>query len=65
MSEDIPLDHLRGLAEQAGLKLTEEELRRLLPGINRARKQTLELRGLVSDALEPAVTFSAATGEKS
>jgi hypothetical protein len=64
MSEEITLDQLRSLAEQAGLKLSVEELQRLLPGVNRSRKQASELRSLVSDSVEPAATFSAVAGVK-
>lgn len=64
MSEEFTLDELRKNAEQAGLRLSADELQRLLPGVNRSRKQASELRGLVSDSLEPAATFSAATREK-
>lgn len=59
MSEEITPNRLRTMAEQAGLKLSDEELQGLLPGVNRSRKQVSELRGLISDSLEPAATFRA------
>jgi hypothetical protein len=58
MMENVTLDHLRSLAEHAGLNITEEELRRLLPAVNRSRKQAIELRGLLSPPVEPAATFA-------
>jgi len=53
----IILDELRNMARQAGLKLSDDELQRLLPGINRSRKQVAELRAIVSLETEPAVSF--------
>jgi hypothetical protein len=64
MSEEITLDQLRSLAEQAGLKLSAEELQRLLAGVSRSRKQASELRSLLSDSVPPAIAFSAVAGEK-
>jgi hypothetical protein len=64
MSEEITLDQLRNMAEQAGLKLPAEELERLLPGVNRSRQQASELRALASDSVEPAATFSAGAAVK-
>jgi hypothetical protein len=64
MSEEITLDQLRSLAEQAGLKLSAEELERLLPGVNRSRKQASELRLVMRESVEPAAAFSAVAGEK-
>ena len=46
------------MAESAGLKLSEDELQRLLPGVNRAKKQATELRALIGAADEPAITFA-------
>jgi hypothetical protein len=65
MSEEITLDQLQKMAARAGLKLSEDELQRLLPGVNRAQRQVSELRRLMTDSLEPDVTFSAASREKS
>ena len=58
MTTEITLSQLRMIAEQAGLRLSEEQLQRVLPGVNRSRKQVSELRGLLSDSLEPAANFS-------
>jgi hypothetical protein len=56
---EITLDELRALAARAGLALTDDELERLLPGVNRAKKQTAELRALIGLDTEPAETFRA------
>jgi hypothetical protein len=59
MASEIALDELRARAARAGLELSEDELRQLLPGVNRAFQQVRDLRGLLSDSDEPAGTFSA------
>jgi len=64
MVEGITLAQLRTMAKQAGLKLSDEELEQLVPGVNRSRKQLSELRELVTDNLEPAGTFVVAKTEK-
>jgi hypothetical protein len=64
MALDIALDELRARAARAGLALSEDELKQLLPGVNRAFKQVRDLRGLISAAEEPAGIFSAAPGKK-
>jgi hypothetical protein len=60
MNQEITLDGLRKMAERAGLKLSEEELQRLLPGVNRSKKQAAELRELVAAGNEPASRFEPA-----
>ena len=57
MTSEITLDGLRKLAEIAGLNLSEDELQRLLPGVNRAKRQAAELRTLIAASDEPAPTF--------
>ena len=57
MEREITVEELRLIAERAGLKLSEDELRRLIPGISRARLQAAELRGLFGSCDEPALTF--------
>ena len=52
------------MADRAGLKLSEDELQRLLPGVNRAKKQAAELRELLKPADEPAATFGARPARK-
>ena len=60
MNQEVTIDGLRKMAERAGLKLNEEELQRLLPGVNRAKKQAAELRNLIGAENEPAATFDLA-----
>jgi benzoyl-CoA reductase/2-hydroxyglutaryl-CoA dehydratase subunit BcrC/BadD/HgdB len=64
MDQEITLDGLRKMAERAGLKLSEDELRRLLPGVNRSKKQATELRDLVPAGNEPASTFDMASSAR-
>jgi hypothetical protein len=47
------------MAERRGLRLSEDELQRLLPGVIRARKQAAELREIVAREDEPASAFDA------
>ncbi len=60
MAHEIAIDELRTLAQQAGLNIPDEELQRLLPGVNRAKKQAAELRALIDSGDEPAAIFIAA-----
>lgn len=64
MAEEITLAQLQTMAEQSGLKLTDEELKKLLPGVNRSHNQILELRALITDSIEPAAAFAASRTEK-
>ena len=64
MTTEITLDELRNLAQRAGLKLTDDELQKLLPGVNRARRQVAELRQLIAETTEPASIFSALKADK-
>ncbi len=64
MAHEITLDELRMIAGRAGLHVSEDELQRLLPGVNRSHKQVLELRDLMTDTLEPAGLFSVASEEE-
>jgi hypothetical protein len=59
MEREITLDSLRMMAQRAGLELDDDELRRLLPGVNRAKRQVAELRLLIGAESEPAATFNA------
>ena len=59
MAQEIELENLRMIARQAGLGLEDDELQRLLPGVNRARKQAAELRQWVGNTDEPAGIFNA------
>jgi hypothetical protein len=64
MAAEITLDELRRRAERAGIELTEEELELLLPGVNRSYKQARDLRGLISNADEPASIFAALRSQR-
>jgi hypothetical protein len=59
MAEEITLERLRAKAAEAGLNLSDAELKRLLPGVSRSQSQTSALRELLSDMVEPAGVFSA------
>ncbi len=63
MAQEMTLEELSLLAVQAGLKLTRDELRRILPGVHRSRIQVAELRDLMTDHLEPAGVFLAQKGQ--
>jgi len=64
MPSEITLNELRIRAARAGLELSEEELKQLLPGVNRAGKQVNELRELLADGAEPANIFGVAKGKR-
>ena len=59
MEREITLEELRIMAQRAGLKLADDELQSLLPGINRLKKQAVELRPLIAIETEPAEIFRA------
>jgi hypothetical protein len=63
MVKEITLVELQTMAARSGLQLTDEELAKLLPGVNRSYSQTRELRGLVTDRTEPAAAFAASRAE--
>ena len=60
MADELNLDQLRIMAARVGLKLSEDELQKLLPGVNRSRTQAADLRDLLTLTIEPAGTFAAA-----
>jgi hypothetical protein len=64
MAKEITLAELQTLAKRSGLQLTDEELEKLLPGVNRSDHQLLELRELITDSIEPAAAFVASPAEK-
>ena len=64
MVDKLTMEDLRAMAERAGLTVGEDELQRLLPGVNRSRQQVAELRALIERAGEPAGAFDAATAER-
>lgn len=59
MAEELTLENLKAMAEHRGLRLPEDELQRLLPGVIRARRQAAELREIVARENEPAAAFDA------
>jgi len=64
MAKEITLAQLQKMAERSGLKLSDEELEKLLPGVNRSHHQLLELRELITDSIEPAAVFVTSRTEK-
>jgi hypothetical protein len=64
MAKEIKLVELQTMAARSGLQLTDEELEKLLPGVNRCHHQLLELRELITDIIEPAAAFVASRTEK-
>jgi hypothetical protein len=64
MPPEITLDELRARAERAGIELGEDELVKLLPGVNRAYKQANDLRKLITNANEPAAIFAPARSQR-
>ena len=64
MVDELNLEELRAMARRAGLRLVDDELQRLLPGVNRARQQVGELRELINRAAEPAASFKAGDAER-
>ena len=59
MAEALTVENLKTIAEQRGLKLADEELQKLLPGVIRARQQAAELRELLTPPDDPAGVFNA------
>jgi hypothetical protein len=65
MAKEISLVELQTMTKLAGLNLSEQELEKLLPGVNRSHKQAWELRELITDSIEPASTFVPCRTQKS
>ena len=57
MAEALTVENLKIIAAQRGLKLSDEELQKLLPGVIRSRQQAAELRELLTLPDEPAAVF--------
>ena len=57
MSDQITIEQLRIMAQNAGLDLANVELERILPGVQRAKKQAAELVRTIGTSDEPAVIF--------
>jgi Ca2+-binding EF-hand superfamily protein len=64
MAKEITLAQLQTIVGRSGLKLSNEEIEKLLPGVNRSHHQILELRELITDCIEPATAFAASRTEK-
>jgi len=64
MASEITRDELRVRAARAGLELSEDDLNQLLPGVNRAYEQVIDLRKLVTNADEPAAVFAPARNQR-
>jgi hypothetical protein len=64
MASEITRDELCARAARAGLELSEDELNQLLPGVNRAYEQVIDLRKLVTIADEPAAVFAPAGSQR-
>lgn len=60
MVKEITLVELQMMASRSELQLTDEELEKLLPAVNRSHSQIRELRELLTDQSEPAASFVAA-----
>jgi hypothetical protein len=58
MAEKLTLEELRAMAARAGLNIADDELERLLPGVNRSRQQVSELRQLIDHTDEPTGAFN-------
>jgi Ca2+-binding EF-hand superfamily protein len=61
---EITLRELQTMARRAGLKLSDAELEKLLPAVHRSHMQALQLRDLITDAIEPAINFVAPRNKK-
>ena len=64
MAKEFTIEDLRVLADVAGLNLSDDDLQRLLPGINRAQQQVAALRAIVAPGNEPAGVFIASDGDR-
>lgn len=64
MEKETNIESLRFLAIQAGLNLSEEELVKMLPGLNRTQGMARALRPLLRNDLEPVMTFRAIAIER-
>ena len=64
MVKEFTIEDLRVLANLAGLTLSDDELQRLLPGVNRSQQQVAALRAIIAAGDEPAGVFIAADGDR-
>jgi hypothetical protein len=64
MAKEFTIEDLRVLADLAGLNLSDDDLQRLLPGVNRAQQQVAALRAVIGPGDEPAGVFIASDGDQ-
>ena len=53
----VSADYLRAVADQAGLRLSDKEMKRLLRAVARSQTDAAALRGLLEDTCVPAGVF--------
>ena len=64
MAKEFTIEDLWVLADLAGLNLSDDDLQRLLPGVNRAQQQVAALRAVIGPGDEPAGVFIASDGDQ-
>jgi len=64
MAKELTIEDLRVMADLAGLTLSDDDLQRLLPGVNRSQQQIAALRTIIVPGDEPAGVFIASDGER-
>jgi hypothetical protein len=64
MVKELTIEDLRVMANLAGLTLSDDDLQRLLPGVNRAQQQVAALRAVIAPGDEPAGVFTASDGDQ-
>ena len=64
MAKEFTIEDLRVMANLAGLTLSDNDLQRLLPGVNRAQQQVAALRAVIGPGDEPAGVFIASDGDQ-
>jgi hypothetical protein len=62
--KELTIEDLTFMADHAGLTLSDDDLQRLLPGVNRAQQQVAVLRAIIAPADEPAGVFVASDGDQ-
>jgi hypothetical protein len=64
MAKELTIEGLRIMADLAGLTLSDDDLQRLLPGVNRSQQQIAALRTIVALEDEPAGVFIALDSDR-
>ncbi len=66
MSEEdaVQGETLKALAERAGFKLSDADVEKLAPGLQRTRQMAEDIRKVITPELEPAPIFTAGEEEK-